>query len=255
MIRVKTKEEIEKMRRAGAILARVLDILEDAVKPGFPTADLDALAEETILSYKAKPSFKGFNGYPASLCTSLNDEVVHGIPSKRRILKEGDLLKIDAGVELEGYHADSARTVIVGGSDVAEEVLSLIRTTKEALEEGIKATRAGAKLGDVGYAIQRYVEGKGFSVVKALVGHGIGRSLWEEPAVPNYGVRGKGITLREGMTLAIEPMVNMGGDKVYTAQDGWTVKTLDGSLSAHFEHTLVVTEGGCLILTKGEDER
>lgn len=242
------------MRRAGRILARVLHILEEAAKPGLSTAELDKLAEEVISSYGAKPSFKGFNGFPASICTSLNDEVVHGIPSKQRILREGDILKIDVGVELEGYHVDAARTMIVGDSKVDEKVLLLIKTTEEALWQGIKAVRAGTRIGDIGYAIQSYVEGKGFSVVRALTGHGIGRSLWEDPPVPNYGERGKGITLRKGMTIAIEPMVNMGGDEVYTAQDGWTVRTLDGSLSAHFEHTLVVTESGSIILTKGEEK-
>ncbi len=241
------------MQRAGVILARVLKALEEAAKPGVSTAELDALAEEIILSYGAKPSFKGFNGYPASICTSLNDEVVHGIPSKKRFLKEGDLLKIDAGVQLEGYHADAARTLLIGDGKFDEKVLSLIRVTSEALEEGIRVAKAGARLGDIGYAIQKYVEQRGFSVVKALTGHGIGRSLWEDPPVPNYGMRGRGIILRKGMTLAIEPMVNMGSEKVYTAQDGWTVKTVDGSLSAHFEHTIAITGEGNRILTKEEE--
>ncbi|MGB9798420.1 MAG: type I methionyl aminopeptidase [bacterium] len=250
MIIIKSKEEIEKMGKAGAILAEVLDILEEHAKPGVSTADLDALAEKLILSKGARPSFKGFNGYPASICASINDEVVHGIPSKRKILRKGDLLKIDVGVEFAGYHADGARTIIIGDGEVDAKVLELIRTTKEALEEGIKAARKGARLGDIGYAIQSYVEARGFSVVKALTGHGIGKSLWEDPPVPNYGKKNNGIILREGMTLAIEPMVNMGDSRVYTAKDGWTVKTMDGSLSAHFEHTIAIMGDGSVILTR-----
>jgi methionyl aminopeptidase len=250
MIVIKKEEEIRKMRRAGEILAEVLDILEANAKPGISTGELDSLAEELIRSRGARPSFKGFNGFPASICASLNDEVVHGIPSKKRILKEGDLLKLDVGVEFEGYHADGARTFVVGNGEVDEKVIDLINTTREALERGIRAARKGARLGDIGYAIQSYVEGKGFSVVKALTGHGIGRSLWEDPPVPNYGSKGKGIILREGMTLAIEPMVNIGSDRVFTAEDGWTVKTVDGSLSAHFEHTIAIMGDGCLILTR-----
>jgi methionyl aminopeptidase len=250
MIVIKKEEEIRKMRRAGEILAEVLDILEANAKPGISTAELDSLAEELIRSRGARPSFKGFNGFPASICASLNDEVVHGIPSKKRILKEGDLLKLDVGVEFEGYHADGARTFVVGNGEVDEKVIDLINTTREALERGIRAARKGARLGDIGYAIQSYVEGKGFSVVKALTGHGIGRSLWEDPPVPNYGSKGKGIILREGMTLAIEPMVNIGSDRVFTAEDGWTVKTVDRSLSAHFEHTIAIMGDGCLILTR-----
>jgi methionyl aminopeptidase len=250
MIVIKKEEEIRKMRRAGEILAEVLDILEANAKPGISTGELDSLAEELIRSRGGRPSFKGFNGFPASICASLNDEVVHGIPSKKRILKEGDLLKLDVGVEFEGYHADGARTFVVGNGEVDEKIIELINTTREALERGIRAARKGARLGDIGYAIQSYVEGKGFSVVKALTGHGIGRSLWEEPPVPNYGIKGKGIILREGMTLAIEPMVNIGSDRVFTAEDGWTVKTVDGSLSAHFEHTIAIMGDGCLILTR-----
>lgn len=252
MIAIKKEEEIKKMGKAGEILAEVLDILEANAKPGLSTAELDSLAEKLILSRGARPSFKGFNGFPASICASLNDEVVHGIPSKRKILRGGDLLKIDVGVEFEGYHADGARTFVVGNGEVDEIVIELINTTKVALEKGIKAARKGARLGDIGYAIQSYVEGKGFSVVKALTGHGIGRSLWEDPPVPNYGSRGKGIILKEGMTLAIEPMVNIGDDRVFTAKDGWTVKTVDGSLSAHFEHTIAIMGEGCLILTGGK---
>jgi len=252
MIAIKKEEEIKKMGKAGEILAEVLDILEANAKPGLSTAELDSLAEKLIRSRGARPSFKGFNGFPASICASLNDEVVHGIPSKRKILRGGDLLKIDVGVEFEGYHADGARTFVVGNGEVDEIVIELINTTKVALEKGIKAARKGARLGDIGYAIQSYVEGKGFSVVKALTGHGIGRSLWEDPPVPNYGSRGKGIILKEGMTLAIEPMVNIGDDRVFTAKDGWTVKTVDGSLSAHFEHTIAIMGEGCLILTGGK---
>ena len=249
---IKKEEEIKKMGKAGEILAEVLDILEANAKPGISTAELDSLAEELILSRGGRPSFKGFNGFPASICTSLNDEVVHGIPSKGRILREGDLLKIDVGVEFEGYHADGARTFIVGNGGVDDVVRELINTTKVALEKGIEAAKKGKRLGDIGYAIESYVESKGFSIVKALTGHGIGRSLWEDPPVPNYGRKGKGIILREGMTLAIEPMVNIGDGRVYTAKDGWTVKTVDGSLSAHFEHTIAIMGEGCLILTGGK---
>lgn len=238
------------MRKAGEILACVLDILEEAAKPGISTKELDAIAEQVITSYGAKPSFKGFNGFPASICTSLNDEVVHGIPSEKRILREGDLLKIDVGVEVDGLHTDSARTLIVGGEVVNDKVLRLINTTREALEMGIKVAREGARIGDIGYTIQKFVEERGFSVVKALTGHGIGRQLWEDPPVPNYGRKGKGIALVKGMTLAIEPMVNMGGEEVFTASDGWTIKTSDGSLSAHFEHTIAITDGEPLVLTR-----
>jgi methionyl aminopeptidase len=252
MIVIKKKEEIEKMQRAGEILAEVLDILEVNAKPGISTAELDSLAEELILSRGGRPSFKGFNGFPASICASLNDEVVHGIPSRRKILREGDLLKIDVGVEFEGYHADGARTFIVGDGEVEDIVRELINTTKVALKKGIEAAKKGRRLGDIGYAVESYVRKKGFSIVKALTGHGIGRSLWEDPPVPNYGRKGKGIILREGMTLAIEPMVNIGDERVYIARDGWTVKTVDGSLSAHFEHTIAIMGDGCIVLTGGK---
>lgn len=253
MIYIKTDGEIRRMRKAGAIVAEVLCAIEEHIRPGVSTAYLNDIAEKIILSYNAYPSFKGFHGFPCAICTSINDEVVHGIPSSKRFLKEGDLLKVDVGAEWEGYHADAARTFFVGSGVPPEEVSKLIETTYQALQEGLKQVKEGKSIGDIGYAIYSFVKSRGFSVVTDLGGHGIGKSLWEEPMVPNYGTKGRGPRLKEGMTIAIEPMVNMGKGKVYVAEDGWTVKTADGTLSAHFENTIAVTKEGYIILTEREE--
>ncbi|HHV78039.1 MAG TPA: type I methionyl aminopeptidase [Firmicutes bacterium] len=246
MINIKSAEEIKAMRKAGRVVALMLQAVREAVRPGVTTAELDRLAEHVARSNGAVPAFKGFRGFPATLCTSVNEEVVHGIPGKRR-LKEGDLISIDTGAVVDGYYGDAAITVPVG--HVSELALRLISVTKTALEEGIRAARAGAHLSDISHAIQTVVEAAGFSVVRDYVGHGIGTTMWEEPQVPNYGPPGMGPILKAGMTLAIEPMVNAGSYEVTVRPDEWTVVTRDGSLSAHFEHSIVVTEDGAEILT------
>lgn len=248
MITVKSARELELMGRAGRVVGATLALVASRARPGVSTADLDALAEEFIRSHDgATPSFKGLYGYPATLCTSLNDEVVHGIPSPRRVLREGDVLSVDVGACIGGFHADSALTVPVGPVPPATE--ALLRTTDAALAAGIAAVRAGAQVGDIGHAVQQVAEEAGYSVVRELVGHGIGSAFHEEPQVPNFGAPKKGVRLLAGMTIAIEPMVNAGRREVRTLSDKWTVVTADGSLSAHFEHTVVVTDDGARILT------
>lgn len=248
MINLKTKEEIEIMREGGKILAEILKKLANEVKPGITTNDLEKLARELVLLYKVKGSFLGFERYPAILCTSLNDEVVHAIPSKR-VLKEGDLLKIDMGVLHKGFHTDSAKTILVGnkGDSVKR---NLIQATKESLEIGISKARVGNTLGDIGAAIQEHVEDKGFNVVRDLVGHGIGRELHELPQVLNYGKAETGEKLVVGMVIAIEPMVVTGNWAIKNGKDGHAFVTKDGGLAAHFEHTIAITENGPEILTK-----
>jgi methionyl aminopeptidase len=249
VITVKSARELDLMARAGRIVGATLALVAERTRPGKSTLDLDAIAEEFIRSHDgATPSFKGLYGFPATLCTSLNDEVVHGIPSRRRVLEEGDILSVDVGVCVGGFHADSAVTVPVGR--IGPEAEGLLRTTQEALAAGIAAVRAGAHVGDVGHAVQRVAESAGFSVVRELVGHGIGSSFHEEPQIPNYGSPRKGPRLVAGMTIAIEPMINGGRREVRTLPDKWTVVTVDGSLSAHFEHTVVVAEHGTRILTE-----
>lgn len=249
MITVKSPREIETMRRAGRIVAGTLALVERHARPGVSTGALDALAEEFIRSHRgAVPSFKGLYGFPASLCTSVNAEVVHGIPSRGRVLVAGDIVSVDVGVRLDGLHADSALTVTVG--EVSPDTLVLLDATRRALAAGIAAARAGGHVGDIGFAVQQLAEAAGFSVVRELVGHGIGAQFHEEPQVPNYGKPRRGPKLVAGMTLAIEPMINAGGPAVRTLDDKWTVVTVDGSLSAHFEHTVAVTENGALILTE-----
>lgn len=218
-----------------------------SIKPGISTGELDKIAEDYIRSQGAVPNFKGYSGYPATACISINNEVIHGIPSKKRILKSGDIVSVDLGAAFEGYNGDNAATFAVG--DISDEAKRLIDATRESLYEGIKAARAGGRIGDIGYAIQSYVEARGFSVVREFVGHGIGTKLHEAPEVPNYGTSGKGIRLMPGMTIAIEPMINMGLPGVKTLSDGWTVETKDGSLSAHFEHTIAITTDGPQIMT------
>jgi methionyl aminopeptidase len=243
----KSYEELERMRRAGSVVAATIDRLVEAVRPGMTTADLDRIAEDAIRSAGAVPSFKGYRGFPASICTSVNEEIVHGIPGKRR-LGEGDLLSLDVGAIWEGYHGDSAVTVFVGEprSDQAEK---LVRVTEEALEAGIAQIRPGNRLSDVSHAVQQVAEGAGFSVVREYVGHGIGQSMHEDPPLPNYGPPGRGPELRPGLVVAVEPMVIVGGWETRLLADEWTVVTADGSLSAHFEHTIAVTEDGPEVLT------
>jgi len=242
----KSLAEIEKMRAANQLVARVLEDLAAMVAPGVSTADLDAAAEAKVRAAGAEPAFKGYRGYPATLCASVNEQVVHGIPS-RRALAAGDIVSLDMGVRLNGYYGDSAVTVAVG--PVSEEVTRLLRVTQEALQAGIAQVKVGGRISDIGHAIQRFVEGEGFSVVREFVGHGIGAALHEEPQIANYGEPGRGPRLAEGMTLAIEPMVNMGKPAVKVLADGWTAVTKDGSLSAHFEHTVAVTNNGPDVLT------
>ena len=246
-IPIKSPAELAVMRRAAQVAARALRDVCAAVRPGVTTRELDRIAEDRIRALGAVPSFLGYRGYPASVCVSVNDEVVHGIPG-RRVLREGEIVSLDLGAAFDGFHGDTAVTVPVGAID--ESLKDLLAVTAEALEEGIKAVRPGARLGDVGAAIQRRVAQAGFSVVRDYAGHGVGRRLHEEPQVPNYGRRGTGVVLRPGMTLAIEPMVNMGGSDVVVERDGWTVRTADGRPSAHFEHTVAVTETGADVLTR-----
>ncbi|MGI6551304.1 MAG: type I methionyl aminopeptidase [Syntrophomonadales bacterium] len=247
MIIIKTKKELEIMRQAGLIVADTLERLAGLVKPGITTAALDHFAERYIVDRGAKASFKGYNGFPASVCVSVNEDVVHGIPGERR-LKEGDIVSIDLGAIVNGWHGDAAITVPVG--EVDPEIMRLLKVTEESLYQGIKAAQVGARLGMVSNAIQSYVERAGFSVVRQYVGHGIGRQMHEDPPVPNYGRQDRGPVLAEGMTIAIEPMVNVGGYEVLVKPDNWTVYTKDGSYSAHFEHTVAITSNGPEILTR-----
>jgi methionyl aminopeptidase len=235
-------------RQAGRIVAEVLDALEAAARPGLTTLELDRLAAQLTEARGGRAAFKGYHGFPASLCVSLNHEVVHGIPSAQRRLAEGDLLKLDFGAVYRGLYADAARTVAVGR--VSAEAARLLETAREALWKGIGAMVPGQRVGDIGHAVQRHVEGRGFSVVRDFTGHGIGRQLHEEPRVPNHGAPGSGPRLRPGMALAVEPMVNAGTDEVYLLDDDWTAVTADGRLSAHFEHTILVTERGPEVLTR-----
>jgi methionyl aminopeptidase len=243
----KSAAEIEKMRAANALVAEVLAELAGMVAPGVTTKDLDAAAEKLVRDGGAEPAFKGYRGYPNTLCASVNEQVVHGIPSARP-LGEGDIISLDMGVKLNGFYGDSAVTVPVGR--VSEEAAKLLRVTREALEHGIAQVRLGGRISDIGHAIQEHVEANGFSVVREFVGHGIGAALHEEPQIANYGEPGRGPRLAEGMTLAIEPMVNVGRPSVKVLADGWTAVTKDGSLSAHFEHTVAVTRTGPLVLTR-----
>src|SRR3989475_506693 len=247
----KSAAEIDKMRRSGRIVREVLDEVSTLVKPGATTMDLEHAAERKIKELGAKPAFKGYYDYPCVLCTSINEEIVHGIPSEKRTLKAGDIVSIDCGVVLDGYYGDAAITVPVDGS-LTPELSKLLEVTKKALYRGIEATRIGNAVGDVGAAVQEFVEANGFSVVREFVGHGIGTKLHEEPQVPNFGTRGHGARLRDGMVLAIEPMVNSGKPGTRVLDDKWTAVTADGSYSAHFEHCVAVTKDGPLILTQRE---
>ncbi len=254
MIIYKSPKEIDKMRKAGRVVAGTIDRVVAAVRPGITTAELDAIAEAYIHERGATPSFMGYGGsanraaFPAVICTSLNDEVVHGIPSPRRVVAEGDILSLDFGAIVEGFQGDAAVTVIVGDPPSAEAE-KLVRVTEEALEAGISQIRPGGRLSDIGAAVQQVAEGAGFSVVREYVGHGIGRSMHEEPQIPNYGEPGRGVPLKPGLVIAVEPMVNIGDWPTRVLADDWTVVTEDGSLSAHFEHTIAVTEDGHEVLT------
>ncbi len=242
--------ELERMREAGRLVGEVLTELSAMIAPGITTADLDRAAEKRIVAAGAVPAFKGYHGYPATICSSINEEVIHGIPSGRRILQEGDVVSIDVGASLDGYYGDSAMTLPVG--PVSEEAATLLRVTEEALYKAIERARPGGRISDIGHAVQQHVEAFGFSVVREFVGHGIGQRMHEEPQVPNYGEPGRGPRLAEGMVLAIEPMVNAGKPAVKVLADGWTAVTRDSSLSAHFEHTVAVTADGPWILTARE---
>jgi methionyl aminopeptidase len=245
----KSASEIEKMRHSGRIVREVLDHLKSLVAPGVSTMDLERAAEAKMKELGARPAFKGYYDYPCVLCTSINEEIVHGIPSEKRVLKPGDIVSIDCGVVLDGYYGDAAITVAVGEA-VSPELQKLLEVTEASLYKGIQQVLIGNAVGDVGAAVQEFVEANGFSVVREFVGHGIGTKLHEEPQVPNYGARGHGARLREGMVLAIEPMVNFGKPGTRVLDDKWTAVTADGSFSAHFEHCVAVTKDGPVILTQ-----
>ena len=247
MIVLKTSHELSLMREACRISAGALKVAGEAVEPGVTTAQIDKIAHEYILKAGATPTFLNYNGFPATACISINDEVIHGIPSKKRIVKAGDIVSIDVGATFNGYVGDNAATFAAG--DISPEAQRLCDTTRESLYEGIKAAVAGGRLGDIGSTIQRYCEARGFSVVREYTGHGVGHVMHEDPSVPNFGTPGRGVRLLPGMTIAIEPMINMGGAGIRQLPDGWTVKTKDGSLSAHFEHTVAITSNGPVILT------
>ncbi len=245
---LKSPDEIARMRRPCGVVAEVLAVLAEQILPGATTMDLERIAEEEIKRRGATPAFKGYKGYPFCLCTSINNEVVHGMPSAKTVLEEGDILSVDCGAYADGFFGDSAYTMAVG--KVSDEAARLMQSTEDSLEAAIDATRVGMRLLDIASAVQTYVEARGYSVVRDFVGHGIGRQLHEPPQVPNFGVPGRGMRLKPGLVLAIEPMINLGGPDVAVLDDGWTAVTADGSLSAHFEHTVAVTEDGPSVLTR-----
>ena len=247
MIVLKTSRELQLMREACRISAMALKVAGEAVEPGVTTAEIDQIAYKLIKKMGAEPNFLNYNGFPATACISVNNEVIHGIPNKSRVLKEGDIVSIDLGAKIHGYNGDNAATFACG--KVSSEAQRLMDATRESLYEGIKQAKPGNRIGDVGSAVQRYVESRGYSVVREYVGHGGGARLHEDPSVPNFGTPGRGVRLLPGMTLAIEPMINEGTHKVRTLADGWTVLTQDGKLSAHFEHTVAITPDGPVILT------
>lgn len=247
MISIKSSKQIEKMRESCKLTKELFLILEDKIKPGISTKELDTVAYNFYKKHGAIPNFLNYNGYPATICASVNDEVVHGIPSLKKILREGDIVSIDMGCILDGWHSDAARTFAVG--KISDEAQELIDNTKQSFFEGIKVIKHGVKLGDVSHTIQTFLEERGYGVVRDLVGHGIGQALHESPEVPNFGKAGHGVRLAAGMTLAIEPMVNSGTYRVNVLDDDWTVVTADGSLSAHYENTVLITREGCEILT------
>lgn len=247
MVGIKSAHEIELMRKANAIVRDTLELVGKEIKAGMTTAQVDELVYDYITSCGARPSFLGYDGFPASACVSINEEVVHGIPSPKRFIREGDIVSVDVGSIYMGYNGDAARTFMIG--QVSEEKKKLVEVTKQSFFEGIKVLKDGARLGDLGWAIQSYAESHGFSVVRALVGHGIGTDMHEDPSVPNYGTPGRGMRLKAGMTIAIEPMINAGTYDVKVLKDDWTVVTRDGRPSAHYENTVVITQDGCEILS------
>lgn len=250
-ITIKSPQEREAMGRAGAIVGSALRLLKGSVEPGMTTKDLDEIAYKEIIRHGAQPTFKGYRGFPASICASVNDEIVHGIPGKK-VLREGDIVKMDVGATIDGFIGDAAISVAVG--EVSEDAKRLMVDTRQSLLEGIKAAKPGSRVGDIGAAVQRYSEERGYGVVREYVGHGVGRFLHEDPQVPNHGQPGRGPLLRVGMCIAIEPMLNIGGWQTKVLDDQWTVVTADGSLSAHFEHTIAIDENGPVILTVHEDD-
>jgi len=255
MIVRKSPAEVELMARAGAIVARANMAVRDALRPGMTTADLDRIAEDVIVREGAIPSFKGYHGFPATLCTSRNHEIVHGIPSADVVLEEGDVISVDCGAIWQGFHGDSAMSLIVGDEEAAgEDVRELLRITRDALWRGIRAATPGNRLGDIGASVQELADTHGYGLVREYVGHGIGRALHEAPSVPNYGRAGKGLALSPGLVIAIEPMFNLGTAETVTLDDGWTVVTADGSVSAHWEHTVAITEDGPKVLTARDDD-
>jgi len=246
MIIRKSEREIEIMRKAGSIVAQTHALLAEKVTPGITTGELDKIAEEFILSKGGKPAFKGYQGFPSTLCVAVNEEVVHGFPGNR-VLEEGDIIGMDLGVLIDGFYGDSAYTLAVG--EISDQAQNLLKVTEESLHQGIEQALEGNRLSDISHAVQKYVEARGYSVVRRFVGHGVGRSLHEDPQIPNFGPAGRGPRLKEGMVLAIEPMINVGTHKVKILDDGWTVITADKELSAHFEHTVAITKDGPRILT------
>jgi len=248
VLTIKSARELDLMKDAGKIVANSLSLVEQNVRPGISTGELNDIVEKYMEEVGARPSFKGYNGFPAAICTSINDELVHGIPSYSIKLKDGDIISVDIGAELKGYHGDAAKTFAVG--NVSEEAKKLMRVTEEALNKGVAAAKSGARLSDISFAIQSHVEKNGLSVVRDYTGHGIGQQMHEDPQILNYGPPGRGIKLKPGMALAIEPMVVIGGYQVKQLEDGWTVVSVDGSLCAHFEHSIGIYEHGTEILTK-----
>ncbi len=246
-VEVKTREELAIMRAAGGVVADILVLLKGMLKSGVTTGEIDRIAREELKKRNAKPAFLNYHGFPGVICVSINSEIVHGIPSDKRSLKDGDIVGLDFGAVIEGWYGDSAITVPVG--TISPEAERLIRVTRESLEKGLAAVKDGGRVGDIGFAVQSHAEAAGYTLVREFVGHGIGRALHEEPPIPNYGKPGTGARLKTGMTIAVEPMVNMGGPEVATLGDGWTAVTKDGKLSAHFEHTVAVTDAGFEILT------
>ena len=247
MISIKSNKEIEKLRKAGMITAGALAGAGEALRPGMTTYELDRVVEKYITSHGAKPGFKGYGGFPAAACISVNDEVIHGIPGPRKIL-EGDIVSVDTGAYIDGYYGDSCKTFACG--EISEEAKALLKSTEESLYVAIEMAKPGVRLGDIGAAIQKYNEDRGFSVVREFVGHGLGRDMHEEPEVPNFGKAGRGIRLQPGMVICIEPMINMGTAAIKVMPDKWTVKTQDGKLSAHFEHAIAITQNGNVILSR-----
>lgn len=248
MVVLKTNHEIEKMREAGRISARALKLAGEAVEPGVTTLEIDTIARKYIESQGAKPNFLGLYGFPATACISINNEVIHGIPDSKHVLRSGDIVSIDLGAAIDGFNGDNAATFACG--DISPEALRLMNTTREALYEGLKRAVAGNRVGDISYAVQKYCEDRGYGVVRDYTGHGVGTKLHEDPSIPNFGTPGRGVRLLPGMTIAVEPMINQGTYEVETLSNGWTVVTKDGKLSAHFEHSVaIMNDGECLILT------